>query len=157
MSDCDGSPIARGAAPRQGDGASMQPSRRLLAVSIALLAGVGGAPVAALARGGDDRPEVRAAGTCGGGVRSELKVKARDGGLETEFELQHARPGSSWRVVVVQERRVVWRASRRAGGRSGSFTVSRGLPDMAGADRVSVRASGPGGVTCRASATLPGA
>jgi hypothetical protein len=136
----------------------MDPSRRPLAVFVALLAGLGGAPGAALARhgGGDDR-EVRAAGTCGGGVHSELKVKARDGGLETEFELDHARSGSSWRVVVVQERRVVWRGSRRAGGSSGSFTVSRGLRDLSGADRVSVRASGPGGVSCRASATLPGA
>ncbi|MDX6727233.1 MAG: hypothetical protein QOK49_2038 [Baekduia sp.] len=136
----------------------MQPSRRLLTLSIALLAGLGGVPGAALARhGGGGDGEVRAAGTCGGRVHSELKVKARDGGLETEFELDHARPGSSWRVVVVQERRVVWRGSRRAGGSSGSFGVSRGLPDLAGADRISVRASGPDGVTCRASATLPGA
>jgi hypothetical protein len=120
----------------------------LLALALAL-----GLPAAAGARhGGGD--EARAAGTCGGGARSELKLKARDGGIEAEVEVDHARSGSSWRVTVSQEGRVVWRGSARP--RSGSFSVERRLRDYAGADRVSVLASGPRGVTCRASATLPG-
>jgi hypothetical protein len=49
---------------------------------------------------------------------------------------------------------VVWRGSVQA--RSGSFSVERRLRDLAGADRVSVRASGPRGVTCRLTATLAG-
>jgi hypothetical protein len=117
-----------------------------------------GVPGAAEARhGGDDRQEVRAAGTCGGGVRSELKLKSRDGGIEVEFEVHQARGGSAWRVALVQERRVVWRGAARAGRTTGAFTVGRHLPDLAGADRVSVRAAGPGGVACRVAATLPGA
>jgi hypothetical protein len=51
----------------------------------------------------------------------------------------------------------VWRGTARAGRASGSFTLDRRLHDFAGADRVSVRASGASGITCRASATLPGA
>ena len=119
----------------------------VLAVTLAL-------PGAASARHGGDGDEVRAAGTCGGGARSELKLKARDGGIEAEVEVDRARRGSSWRVTVSQEGSVVWRGTVRA--RSGSFSLERRLRDYAGADRVAVRASGPSGVTCRASATLPG-
>jgi hypothetical protein len=119
-----------------------------LLVALALPAG------ASARHGNDDRDEVRAAGTCGGSARSELKLKSRDGGIEAEFEVDHARRGSSWRVTLSQEGRVVWRGSVRA--RSGSFSLERQLRDLAGADRVSARASGPRGVTCRATATLAG-
>jgi hypothetical protein len=119
-----------------------------LLVALALPAGAG-------ARGGDDdRDEVRVRGTCGGGARSELELKARDGRIEAEFEVDHARRGSSWRVTLSQEGRVVWRGTVRA--RSGSFDLERRLRDLAGADRVSARALGPRGVTCRATATLAG-
>jgi hypothetical protein len=129
-----------------------RPDRIAVLAAAALLA----LPAGATARGGGDRDAVRSAGTCGGGVRSELKVKADDGGLEVEFELHQARRGSRWRVVVAQEGRVRWRGTVRAGRSSGAFTIERHLSDLAGADRVSVRASGPRGVACRASATLPG-
>jgi hypothetical protein len=123
-----------------------------LVLAAALLA----APATASARHGGDRDVVRAAGTCGGGVRSELKLKADDGGIETEFEVHQARRGSAWRLTVSQEGRVVWRGKARVGSSSRSFTIERRLRDLPGADRVSVRASGPSGVACRVSATLPG-
>jgi hypothetical protein len=123
----------------------------LIIMSLLLALGV---PAAASARHGEDGGEVRAAGTCGGGVRSELKLKARDGAIEAEVEVDHARRGSLWRLTLSQEGRVVWRGSVRA--RSGSLLVERRLRDLAGADRVSVRASGPRGVTCRVTATLAG-
>jgi hypothetical protein len=134
------------------------PSRRA-AITTMLLIGAAvalGAPGAANARHGGDRNEVRAAGACGGGVRSEIKLKTDDGGIEAEVEVHQARGGSSWRVTLSQEGRVVWRGTVRAGRSSGAFTVQRRLRDLAGADRVSVRASGPGGVSCRVSATLAG-
>jgi hypothetical protein len=142
--------------PLRGGGrpATLMVVRRPIALIITLLLALGAPAVAGARHGNDD--EVRAAGTCGGGVRSELELKARDGGIEAEVEVDHARRGSSWRVTVSQEGRVAWRGSVRAGRGSGSFSIERRLRDFAGADRVTVRASGPGGVTCRASATLPG-
>jgi hypothetical protein len=110
----------------------------------------------ALSHGGGDRDEVRAAGTCGGGVRSTLELKADDGAIEVEFEARGARRNSTWRVTLSQEGRVEWRGSARARGGSGSFRIRRDIRDLEGADRVSVRASGPRGVTCRVTATLPG-
>jgi hypothetical protein len=107
--------------------------------------------------GGGDRAEVRGTGTCSGRVRSELKLKADDGQIEAEFELDHARGGSAWRVTVVQEGRVVWRGTAHAGRGSGSFSWERRLRDYVGADGISVRAAGPSGASCRVSLTLPGA
>jgi hypothetical protein len=133
------------------------PSRSTTFATLVLLAAPLALPAGASARHGGDRDVVRAAGTCGGGVRSEIKLKADDGGIEAEVEVHQARRGSSWRVTLSQEGRVVWRGTARAGRSSGAFTVERRLRDLAGADRVSVRASGPRGVACRASATLPGA
>jgi uncharacterized protein YfaQ (DUF2300 family) len=153
--ECDGSPIARAVPAGEADVTAMA-YRSVLIALLASLATAALVPVTAGARRGDDREEVRASGTCGGGVRSEIKLKSRDGGIEAEFEVHQARGGSAWRVTVSQEGRVAWRGTVRAGRSSRAFTLERRLRDYAGADRVSVRASGPSGVTCRASATLPG-
>jgi hypothetical protein len=113
-------------------------------------------PASSQARGGGgDDDEVRTSGTCGGGARSELRLKADDGAIELRFEVRGARRGS-WRVVVVQERRVAWRGTVSAGSGSRSFRVERELDDLPGADAIMVRASGPRGLTCNASGTLSG-
>ena len=92
--------------------------------------------------------------TCSKGATAELRLRSRDGEIRLEFELRRRRSGELWRVAVVQERRVVWRASLRTRGSSGSLRVRRSLRDLDGPDRVTVRASGPRGLTCEASATL---
>jgi hypothetical protein len=137
-----------------------------LAIAVVLLALAVLGPGAALAKGGGggddgggghggDRPEVRVAGSCGRGATSSLKLKARDGGIEAEFEV-HGRAGASWRVAFVQERRTVWRGRARTSSTSHSFSVERSLGDYPGPDQVFARAVGPRGVTCQATATLPG-
>jgi hypothetical protein len=130
-----------------------------LAIALVLLALAVLGPASALAKGGGggggDRPEVRIAGSCGRGATSSLKLKARDGRIEAEFEV-HGRARSLWRVAFVQERRTVWRGRARTAGRSRSFSVERSLGDYPGPDQVFARAVGPRGVTCQASATLPG-
>jgi hypothetical protein len=134
-----------------------------IAVLIALLALTLLGPAAAFAKGGggggggggDARPEVRVAGACGRGATSTLKLKARDGGIETEFEV-HGRSGAKWRVAIVQEARIVWRGRARTLGASRSFSVERRLADYPGADHVTARAVGPRGITCQATAMLPG-
>ena len=117
-------------------------------------------PASSPARGGDDDgggggDEVRTSGSCGGGASSELRIRAKDGTIELRFEVRGARRGS-WRVVVVQERRVAWRGTVGASGGSRSFRVERELDDLPGADAIMVRASGPRGLTCNASGTLSG-
>jgi hypothetical protein len=130
-----------------------------VAIVVALLALPLFGTASALAKGGgggDDRPEIRVAGACGRGATSKLKVKARDGGLEVEFEVDHSRSGALWRVVLVQERRVAWRGRARTHAPSGSFSLERRLSDYPGPDQVMARAVGPRGITCQATAVLPG-
>jgi hypothetical protein len=106
--------------------------------------------------GGGGRNEVRAQGTCGRGASSKLKLKQEDGGVEVEFEVDHNRSRETWKVVIVHEGRVVWRGRARTRAPSGSFSVNRRIRDYGGADRVTTRATGPRGITCVASAVLPG-
>ena len=107
------------------------------------------------AKVGKDGPgEVRAVGVCGTGARAKLRLKTEDDGIEVRFEVDHARGGVSWRVALVHERRVVWKGSPRTGLRSRSFELKRTLPDLPGTDVVTVRAWGPRGLTCRATAAL---
>lgn len=130
------------------------PARLLLALSACAWALAVAAP-SAWASDDDDR-EVRARGTCTGPATTKLKLKADDGRIEAELEVDQNRSGVRWRVVLVHERRVVWRGAARTSGSSGSLSVERRLPDLPGFDTVSARATAPGGLTCRVSATLPG-
>ncbi|HMS60956.1 MAG TPA: hypothetical protein PKD63_01670 [Solirubrobacteraceae bacterium] len=134
-----------------------RPSTRLphLAALCALLVLLS-APVPASARGGGEGGEVRAAGSCGAGAAMSLRLRARDGGIRLRLEVDHNRSRARWRVVLVQDRRIVWRGSARTRGASDAFEIERRLRDLPGADAVTARAWGPAGVTCAATATLPG-
>jgi hypothetical protein len=113
------------------------------------------APAPALARGGDD--DVRVTGTCGKGATSKLRLRAKDGAIQVEFEVKANRGGQRWRVVLVHERRVAWRGRARTRSGSRSFRIRRSIPDFGGADQVTARASGPRGNTCEATGLLTGA
>lgn len=101
-------------------------------------------------RGGD----VRAVGSCSGAATSKLRLRARDGSIEAEFEVEHAAARKLWRVTLVHERRVVWRGARRTTSPGRALEVDRRLPDLVGADTVTVSAWGPAGTTCRVTAVL---
>src|SRR5690242_13243158 len=102
-----------------------------IALVLALLALALVGPAAAFAKdggGGDggghgggrgDRPEVRVTGQCGRGASSSLKLKARDGGIEAEFEV-HGRSGL-WRVSIVQEQHLAYRGHARSSRLRHSF------------------------------------
>jgi hypothetical protein len=123
----------------------------LLALAAVVL--LAGRPPAAAAK--DGQGDVRASGVCGSGARSELRLRGRDGEIEVRFEIDHARPAVSWRVALVHERRIAWKGASRTARSNGSFELRRMLRDLPGADTVSAQAWGPGGLVCRAVATLP--
>ena len=112
------------------------------------------APAAAKHGGASD--DARASVACNAGATATLHLRAQDGAIEVEFEVKRRRGvRERWRVVLVHERRVAARATVRA-TRSRAFRVRRSIPALDGPDRVSARATGPGGVICEASATLSG-
>ena len=124
----------------------------LVVLAATLLSFVAAWPLAAQAKDGGG--QVRVAGVCGRGADSELTLKRDNDGLELRFKLRHGRTGAAWRVVLVQERRVAWKGGAKTSGSSGSFEVRRMLPDLPGADAITVRAWGPLGLGCLATATL---
>lgn len=108
-------------------------------------------------KGGDDdgRREAEVAGRCSKGATSQMRLRSRDGEIRAEFEVRRRRGGEAWRVVLVQERRVVWRATLRTRRSSGAIRVRQTLDDLHGPDQITARAAGPDGLTCEAVATLP--
>ena len=127
---------------------------RLLALllGVGMLSLVAARPAAAVAN--DGRDEVRAAGECGSGAASELRLKRDHDGIELRFRVD-TRAGAVWRVALVHERRIAWKGAARTTRTNGSFEVRRTLQDLPGADAVTASAWGPRGLVCRATATLP--
>ena len=131
--------------------------RHLVALVMAALVTVT-TPIAARADDGDDtRSDVRAELSCSAGSTVRLRVRTRDDDrLRVDLDVRTPRRGTTWNVVIVHERRLVFRSRSRTAGSSGSFSLRRTLPDWPGRDTVTVRANGPRGETCRASATVDG-
>jgi len=123
------------------------------ALAVALL--VAPAPAQASGGGDGDRREARVSGTCSRGATSALRLRSRDRTISVRFDVERRRARERWVVVLVHERRVASRTTLRTRS-SGSFRIERSLDDLDGPDQVTARASGPGGITCEASVTLPG-
>jgi hypothetical protein len=140
--------------PLGGSVARLEPVIRPASIVLALVAGV--ALVAPAHGAASDGDEVRVRGSCGAGARSELRLRAEDDGIELRFDVARAGGPGTWRVAVVHERRVAWKGTVRVRGSGRSFTVRRVLPDLDGADAVTVRAWGSQGAGCRATGTLSG-
>lgn len=141
MSDC-------AADRRPGTIGNMRRAPLIIAAAVAALA----LPVAASAARADD-DEVRVRGTCSAGSTSSLRVRADDGALRVELRIDARRRGGTWSVILLHERRIVYRGKLAASG-GGSLRLRRGLPDLFGTDTIVARASGPLRETCRASASL---
>jgi hypothetical protein len=90
---------------------------------------------------------------CGGGAHPALTLRPADGAIHAKFSVEGARPGDAWRLVLVHEGHVVWRGESRVTAHGGLY-LRRTLADYPGADSVHVRATGPGGATCGAAATV---
>lgn len=124
----------------------------LLAFVVAAFA-AGAAQARAEEHGGGG--DVRVAARCAHGAAASLRLRAEDGRIEARFRLRQTRGSGVWRIAIVHERRVTARATRRTTRREDSFELRRTLQDLRGSDTVAVHAWGPGGVGCRAAATLP--
>jgi hypothetical protein len=123
-------------------------------LALVLLAAVLAAPVDALAARADDDDEVRVAGTCSRTSEVSLRLRSDDDEIRVELRIDTNRARASWRVVLLHERRLAYRATVRTSASSRSVRVRRELPDWFGRDTVAVRATGPRGETCRVSASI---
>jgi len=122
-----------------------------LVALVAALAAV--APAAAVVA--DEGDDVRREGVCTGRSELSLRLRADDGEIRVELELEAERRGSRWFVIVLHERRTAFRGTLRA--RGDSLRLRRTVRDWYGSDTFVGRASRAGRETCRVSATLAGA
>lgn len=132
-------------------GPSLRALAAALAVAACALALASADP--AEAKGGDDRVEARAQGSCGRAGTARLRLRAEDGEVRVDTDVRTSRVGF-WRLTVLHERRVVKRVRVRATRASRGFRHRTFLPDYAGADAVRVRATGPRGEICTVAATV---
>lgn len=128
-------------------------------VVVALVAALLGVVPAARADdgGGDgknDRVELRRTGPCSASSRWKLRLRAEDGRIRMELEVDTMRNGATWAVIVLHERRIVFRGKLRTAPPSGSFALRRDVDDWFGTDTVVARATGPGAEACRVSVTI---
>ena len=114
------------------------------AIAMAAILLVPAAP--AMAKDGD----VVRRGSCTGGGTWKLKASPEDGRIEVEGEIDSNRNGQTWRWVMRHDGRQVATGLRKTRAPSGSFEVRRLMVDLAGDDRIKIRAS-HGGETCRGS------
>jgi hypothetical protein len=127
--------------------------RRLLPAVVAAVALALALPVGAVADDGDNERDVRRAGSCTDASSVMLRLRARDDVIRVELELD-SRPGSRWTVILLHERRIVFRGVLRTGRSGGELRLRRSVPDWLGRDSVVARATGPRAATCRVTAAL---
>ena len=106
---------------------------------------------AAGAKAGD----VRTSGRCTGASTWKLKLKTGDGALEAEAEVDQNRNGVRWTVWLDDNKVRVFTGTAVTKAPSGSFSVSRRIPNRAGTDAVVLRATNPAtGEVCRGTASI---
>jgi hypothetical protein len=136
----------------------MRTSAALAAVAIALAVPAAGAA-------GDDEEEDESATrvSCAGGS-AVLRLSGEeddddddddDGGrIDVELRVDVRRPVLVWRIVLVHERRLVYRGTRRWSRPRHSLRLARWVPDWAGRQTVTARLTTGAGRTCRLEATI---
>jgi len=106
--------------------------------------------VAGAAPAGAKSGDVVNSGACSGSAHWKLKVGPDNGRLEVEGEVDSNRAGQHWTWRIRHNGVVAARGARDTAGASGSFTVRRILPNLAGTDTVVFRARRPAtGQVCR--------
>ena len=127
--------------------------RRLLPAFVAAVGLALVLPLGAVAEDGNDGRDVKRAGSCTDASSVMLRLRARDDVIRVELELD-SRRGSRWTVILLHERRIVFRGVLRTGRSGGALRLRRSVPDWFGRDTVVARAAGPRAEICRVSAAL---
>jgi hypothetical protein len=100
------------------------------------------------------RTATRVGGTCTARSSAKLKVKPRNGRLETEFEVDQNRNGIKWDVRISRNGTSVVETTATTKAPSGSFSVERRIGNPAGSDRITAKATSPSGEVCTAAVTV---
>ncbi|HEY3955956.1 MAG TPA: hypothetical protein VGM53_21495 [Streptosporangiaceae bacterium] len=122
------------------------PRTRHLMATAAITAGLTAPFLAAAAPafasgGGGGGGGVSSHGACTNGGRFELKAKHDDRAIEMEYQVDSNRAGQVWAVRITDNGAVAVSRNATTGGRSGSFTVRKVIPNRPGLDKIHARAT----------------
>jgi hypothetical protein len=94
-------------------------------------------------------------GSCSAATGSKLKAKPRDGRIEVEFEVDSNVNGQRWTYRILHDGAVKASGARSTTAPSGSFSVERRLPNIAGMHTITATAKNPSTAeTCQARVTI---
>jgi hypothetical protein len=96
----------------------------------------------------------QASGSCSGAAVAKLKAKPDAGRLQIEFEVDSNKAGQKWRVVLKRNGTKVYSAKKTTKAPSGSFSARKLTANPAGVDKITARATGPGGQVCVATVRI---
>jgi hypothetical protein len=133
---------------------AMVTAPRLRLLACALVAGTGLVLASQAAADGGHDTDVRVKGSCTGSTTSELRVRTQDGRLQIEFRIDTKRRYRAWSLVILRERRIVFRRTVRAGSGGHAVDVRRTIDDWPGTDAIVARASARGGQSCVATVAV---
>lgn len=104
----------------------------------------------------DDRREVRIQGSCSGRSDWKLSAKARDGGLEVEFEVESTRGRRPpWRISVARDGVQIAEGVRRPSARTGELRIERRTTGSVGISTITAHAQNArSGEICLATARI---
>lgn len=91
-------------------------------------------PSASHAKDGD----VITRGRCPGGVKTKLKASPENGRVEVEYEIDQARTGDRWRVVIKSGGKTILRTVRRVDS-LGNVEVRKLTANLPGTETIRVR------------------
>jgi hypothetical protein len=100
------------------------------------------------------RSRVKVAGSCTAGSRAKISLKARNGRVEAEFEVDQNKAGVPWKVTMKANGTLVVSKTAVTSAPSGSFEVKTRVANTPGTDTVLGTATSPSGETCTAQASL---
>jgi hypothetical protein len=105
----------------------------------------------AYAKGGG----VTTKGHCSMASQSKIKLSHDDNVIQTEFEVDSNQVGQVWHVVLRDNGTRVLRTTKTTTAPSGSFTVHRRIPNLAGPDNIVAKATNATtGETCIVRASI---
>lgn len=118
---------------------------------VLVLAHLAGPPTAMASERADaDDDPARVDKRCSRGSQAELRVSARGRVIRVEFAIDVERPGGTWRVILLHERRTAFRGTLRPS--DDKIRLRRTVPNWFGTDAFTVRATASGGESCRLTA-----
>jgi hypothetical protein len=84
----------------------------------------------------------------------DIGIAEGDSWIDVELLVRVRRPVAVWRLVLLHERRIVYRGTRRSVGSGYSLRYMRRVPEWLGRQTVVARLATSSGRTCRLEATI---